>query len=150
MSTQASPRSQSMYASRDDGAAIQSSIGRRWGFRRKEKAGCPSLRLRSEAVTFLMSSKNRCCKQNSYNDKLVINLKKSQTLRAGSFALFAKGWEPDSLRNQPTQLSPGKRSAGPLRLSAPDISRAARPEIAPAGRQHGRAGRGLPSQRRSR
>src|SRR5260370_6221722 len=43
MSTQASPRSQSMYASRDNGAAIQSSIGRRWGFRRKEKAGCPIL-----------------------------------------------------------------------------------------------------------
>src|SRR5260370_33095428 len=117
MSTQASPRSQSMYASRDDGAAIQSSIGRRWGFRRKEKAGGPI---------------------------------PSTSLRAGAVALFGKGWERDSLRNQPTQLSPGKRSAGPLRLSAPDISRAARPEIAPAGRQHGRAGHGLPSQRRSR
>jgi len=39
------------------------------------------IELRSEAATFLMSSKNRCCKQNSYDDKLVINLKKSQTLR---------------------------------------------------------------------
>src|SRR5437879_3778096 len=41
MSRQASPRSQSMYASRDNGAAIQSSIGRCWDFRGKEKARVP-------------------------------------------------------------------------------------------------------------
>ena len=44
--------------------------------------------LRSEAVTFLMSSKNRCCKQNSYDDKLVINLQKSQTLRTTTTSPF--------------------------------------------------------------
>jgi hypothetical protein len=62
-------------------------------------AEVPTLRLCSEFVTFFEVAKNRCCKQSGYDDQIVENSKKSQTLRAGFPAKEARNGAPSYFRD---------------------------------------------------
>jgi len=76
-------------------------------FRRSEE---PALRV----CDFFEVAKNRCCKQNSYDDKIVKNSKKSQTLSEGEEISrpdrrhTGLHWTPNSPSNLATSGQPSR------------------------------------------